>query len=91
MKYVFGKPGVHSIHPMQQLTFIQRRINIDETSLRRDVVFDVNATLYKRHVPAGLCTTILEIVKFILTHLCRVDSPTVTLWTGPFPVNGVPG
>ena len=26
-----------------------------------------------------------------LTHLCRVDSSTLTLWTGPFPVKGLSG
>ena len=29
--------------------------------------------------------------KYILTHLCRVDSSTITLWTGPFPAEGVSG
>ena len=27
----------------------------------------------------------------VLTHLCRVDSSTLTLWPGPFPVKGVSG
>ena len=27
----------------------------------------------------------------LLTHLCRVDSSILTLWTGPFPVKGVSG
>ena len=26
-----------------------------------------------------------------LTHLCRVDSSIRSLWTGPFPIKGVPG
>ena len=31
-----------------------------------------------------------HIIKY-LTHLCRVDSATLTLWPGPFPIEGVPG
>ena len=27
-----------------------------------------------------------EITVFSLTHVCRVDSSTLTLWTGPFPI-----
>ena len=27
----------------------------------------------------------------LLTRLCRVDSSTITLWTGPFPVEGWSG
>ena len=27
----------------------------------------------------------------ILTHLCQMDSSTLTLWTGPFPTEGVSG
>ena len=33
-----------------QMTFIQRRFYVEATSLR---CIDINATLYKRHVPAG--------------------------------------
>ena len=36
--------------PSRQMTFIQRRLNVDATSGR---CIDVEATLYKRHVPAG--------------------------------------
>ena len=32
------------------MTFMQRRLNVDATSWR---CIDVEATLYKRHVPAG--------------------------------------
>ena len=35
------------------MMFIQRRLNVDATSWR---CIDVEATLYKRHVPAGYCT-----------------------------------
>ena len=36
--------------PSRQMTFIQRRLNVDAMSRR---CIDVEATLYKRHVPAG--------------------------------------
>ena len=36
----------------------------------------------------------VHILKFkqvcFLTHLCQVDSSTIPLWTGPFPVKGIP-
>ena len=36
--------------PSSHMAFIQRRLNIDATSWR---CIDVEATFYKRHVPAG--------------------------------------
>ena len=32
-----------------------------------------------------------EITEESLTHLCQVDPLTSTLWTGPFPIEGVSG
>ena len=40
-----------SIYPSEHMTFIQRRLNIDATSWR---CIDVEATLYRSHVPAGI-------------------------------------
>ena len=38
-------------HPSEHMTLIQRHLNVDATSCR---CIDVDPTLYKRHVPAGM-------------------------------------
>ena len=43
------------LHPSGHITFIQRRLNVDATSWR---CIDVEATLYRRHVSAGMFTYI---------------------------------
>ena len=33
----------------------------------------------------------LDRIKTLLTHLCRVDSSVLALWTGPFPIKRARG
>ena len=46
---------IQRLHKRRCMTFIQCRIDVDATSWR---CIDVYATLYKRHVPAGLSITV---------------------------------
>ena len=50
---------VMKIHPSGHMTVIQRRMNVDATSWR---CLDGNATLYKRHVPAGISLSVSNIL-----------------------------
>ena len=41
------------LRPIENMMFGQRRMNVDATSWR---CIDINATMYRRHVPAEVCT-----------------------------------
>ena len=45
----------------------------------------------KKKNPSSRVLSLFTIIFFILTHLCRVDSSTSTLWTGSFQVGMVSG
>ena len=45
--------------------------------------------MYKKTRHYKACLTELNNERSGLTHLCRVDSSTITLWTGPFPIEGI--
>ena len=54
--------------PSRHMTSIQRRLNVDATSW---CCINVETTLYKRHVPAGVCT-------------CKCLEWTVYLWVSAY-------
>ena len=57
LQYTFFM-SVSSTMPSRHMTLIQRRLNVDATSWR---CIDVDATLCKRHVPAGCLACVLYI------------------------------
>ena len=60
--------------PSRHMTLIQRRLNVDATSWR---CIDVEPTLYKRHVPAGLAHAMTKITqKSVISEV----SPTFEKW-----------
>ena len=59
---VFSKDGRCKIIEnlsSRHITLIRRRHNVDATSWR---CIDIVATLYKRHVPAGVASTLWDVV-----------------------------
>ena len=54
------------------MTLIQRRLNVDATSRR---CIDVEPTLYKRHVPAGiaLAETSIQITRYMYTFFLFLE------------------